>query len=86
MEHLPPLDAGSTPAELQVEDTDLRTRLATPEAALDDSLRVRERQALLILNEMYQFVALLARLLPDRCLQRSGRWRFRTSLLARRQS
>lgn len=59
MEHLPPLDAGSTPAELQVEDTNLRTRLAAPEAALDDSLRVREQQALLILNEMYQFVALL---------------------------
>jgi PAS domain S-box-containing protein len=59
MEHLPPLDAGSTPAELQVEDTDLGTRLATPEATLDDSLRVREQQALLILNEMYQFVALL---------------------------
>jgi PAS domain S-box-containing protein len=42
---------------LQVEVTDLRARLATAESALDDSLRVRERQALLILNEMYQFVA-----------------------------
>ncbi len=52
-------DAESTRDELQVEITELRTRLAAAESALDDSLHVRERQALLILNEMYQFVALL---------------------------
>lgn len=59
MEHLPASDAESTQAELQGKVTDLRTRLATNEAALDDWLHGRERQALLILNEMYQFVALL---------------------------
>jgi PAS domain S-box-containing protein len=59
MEPLSPLAAESTPTALQVEITDLRERLAIAETALHDSLRVRERQALLILNEMYQFVALL---------------------------
>lgn len=59
MQHLPPPDAGVAPAELRVEVTDLQTGLAIDRATLDDSLRVRERQALLILNEMYQFVALL---------------------------
>ena len=59
MEFLPPPDAGNISAELHAEVADLRARLATGTAVLDDSLRMRERQALLILNEMYQFVALL---------------------------
>src|SRR5450759_2557587 len=52
-------NAGSTSAELQVAISDLPARVAMVEAVPDDPLRVRERQALLILNEMHQFVALL---------------------------
>ena len=59
MSHLLPEDTANTQAELLAENADLRARLIDAEAALNDPLRVRERQALLILNEMYQFVALL---------------------------
>ncbi len=52
-------NAGSAPAELQMVISNLPARVATAEAVPDDPLRVRERQALLILNEMHQFVALL---------------------------
>src|SRR5438876_2631614 len=43
----------------QAEIADLRARLATAEAAENAPLRVRERQARLILDEMYQVVILL---------------------------
>ncbi len=59
MDLLPFPETKNTPVELHVEVTDPDMQLASPGSALDDSLRARERQALLILNEMYQFVALL---------------------------
>jgi PAS domain S-box-containing protein len=52
-------DAERMLVELQTENADLRARLANAEVAEKDPLRVRERQALLILDAMYQFVALL---------------------------
>ncbi len=59
MNQLPPPETKDTLAESQVEVTGQDTQYPPPGSALDDSLRARERQALLILNEMYQFVALL---------------------------
>lgn len=55
---LPSTDSKKTPAELHAEITDPGENFASPGAA-HDSLHIREQQALLILNEMHQFVALL---------------------------
>jgi PAS domain S-box-containing protein len=52
-------DAEHMLVKLKAENADLRARLATAEAAQNDPLRVRERQALLLIKEMYQAVVLL---------------------------
>ncbi len=59
MENSFPPNAASAPAELQMVNTNLPAPVAMVESVSEDPLRVRERQALLILNEMHQFVALL---------------------------
>ena len=58
MDLLPSTDSRSTQAELHAETADPGAQLASA-GSVHNSLRVREQQALLILNEMYQFVALL---------------------------
>jgi PAS domain S-box-containing protein len=52
-------DAEKILVKLQAEIADLRTQLVAAKAAQHDPRHVREQQALLILDEMYQFVALL---------------------------
>jgi PAS domain S-box-containing protein len=69
MAFLPPEDSENLLIKQQAEIADLRGRLATAEALLrdqqiqpttqNDPLRIHERQAVLILDEMHHFVALI---------------------------
>jgi PAS domain S-box-containing protein len=59
MAYFSPQDKEQMLVKQQAEIADLRARLATAAAAENTPLRVRERQARLILDEMYQVVILL---------------------------